>query len=205
MPSIAAPTLEQFISAILVLLGGVGGVLLVWWLDGRRVAHRDRRELIGATDLVCIELSANVASLELWLANAGRVPPLELRWEAWTANQRDIAVGMPRDVTARLAAGYYLVDYPYLDRVARLDPSPDRWRRLAAGRPPAVYFFYRQSPEPMVTWRERGTITTDAVKLATRVQNAQQANLRELQAQLRARGVPFPIEPQGPASAGEPE
>ena len=172
MPSIAAPTLEQFISAILVLLGGVGGVLLVWWLDGRRVAHRDRRELIGATDLVCIELSANVASLELWLANAGRVPPLELRWEAWTANQRDIAVGMPRDVTARLAAGYYLV---------------------------------RMLMHNMVTWRERGTITTDAVKLATRVQNAQQANLRELQAQLRARGVPFPIEPQGPASAGEPE
>jgi serine/threonine-protein kinase len=47
------------------------------------------------------------------------------------------------------AAGYYFVDYPYLGRVAREDPSPDRWRRLAAGRPSAVYFFYRQSPEPL--------------------------------------------------------
>jgi Protein kinase domain len=56
------------------------------------------------------------------------------------------------------AAGYYLVDYPYLNRVARLDPSPDRWRRLAAGRPPAVYFFYRQAAEPLVTTSTAGAL-----------------------------------------------
>ncbi len=56
------------------------------------------------------------------------------------------------------AAGYYYVDYPYLDRVARDDPSPDRWRRLAAGRPAAVYFFYRQSPEPLVATSTAGQL-----------------------------------------------
>jgi serine/threonine-protein kinase len=56
------------------------------------------------------------------------------------------------------AAGYYLVDFPYLDRVARDDPSSDRWRRLAAERPPAVYYFYRQSPEPLVATSTSGEL-----------------------------------------------
>jgi hypothetical protein len=47
-------------------------------------------------------------------------------------------------------AGYYYVDYPYLNRVASDDPSPERWRCLATGRLAAVYFLYRQSPEPLV-------------------------------------------------------
>jgi serine/threonine-protein kinase len=55
-------------------------------------------------------------------------------------------------------AGYYLVDYPYLGRVMREDPFPDRWRHLAGGRPPAVYFFYRQSPEPLTATSTSGEL-----------------------------------------------
>ncbi len=56
------------------------------------------------------------------------------------------------------AAGHYLVDYPYLDRVARQDPWPGRWQPLAVGRPPAVYFFCRQSREPLVATSTSGEI-----------------------------------------------
>jgi serine/threonine-protein kinase len=48
------------------------------------------------------------------------------------------------------SSGYFLVDYPYLDRVAREVASSDRWRQLAGGRPAAVYYFYRQSPAALV-------------------------------------------------------
>jgi serine/threonine-protein kinase len=72
-------------------------------------------------------------------------PPAEM---ARRARQFLADLGYPDPPTD--AAGHYLVDNPYLDRVAREDPSPGRWRHLAGGRPPAVYFFYRQSPEPLV-------------------------------------------------------
>jgi serine/threonine-protein kinase len=105
---------------------------------------------VGVTLLV---LLAGGLWLIAWLNDRdgllGRVPvtqpPAEM---ARRARQLLADFGYP-DAPAD-AAGYYLVDFPYLDRVARDDPSPDRWRHLAAERPPAVYFFYRQSPEPLV-------------------------------------------------------
>jgi eukaryotic-like serine/threonine-protein kinase len=40
----------------------------------------------------------------------------------------------------------FAADEKYLDYVAKHDPSPDRWRRLATGRPPAIFFWLRQGP-----------------------------------------------------------
>jgi serine/threonine-protein kinase len=37
----------------------------------------------------------------------------------------------------------------YVGYVNRTDPSPGRWRALGTGRPAALYFFYRESPEPL--------------------------------------------------------
>ena len=39
-------------------------------------------------------------------------------------------------------------DREYLDYVHNTDPSVSRWDRLRTGQPAAIYFWYRQSPEP---------------------------------------------------------
>ncbi len=53
--------------------------------------------------------------------------------------------GQPKDV----AYGFEREDQ-YLEYVAKNDSSPDRWNRLHAGRPAALYFWYRQSPDYLV-------------------------------------------------------
>ncbi len=50
---------------------------------------------------------------------------------------KDVAYGFERDDQ-------------YLEFVAKNDRSPDRWKRLNAGRPAAIYFWFRQSPEHLV-------------------------------------------------------
>jgi eukaryotic-like serine/threonine-protein kinase len=40
----------------------------------------------------------------------------------------------------------------YLRHIARADPSIDRWRRVSAGPPPAITFWYRTSPREMLPW-----------------------------------------------------
>jgi eukaryotic-like serine/threonine-protein kinase len=42
---------------------------------------------------------------------------------------------------------------PYLDHVTESDKSPTRWNRLPRGEPPAVLFWYRQSPRWLRTLR----------------------------------------------------
>ena len=70
-----ASALARLGDAAPVLAGGAGGAILVWWLDGRRVARRERRQVIGAAELIGLELAANVSSLEIWLASSGHAPP----------------------------------------------------------------------------------------------------------------------------------
>jgi hypothetical protein len=43
--------------------------------------------------------------------------------------------------------------------IAQRDPSPDRWDRLGAGQPAAVYFWYRESPAPLGPASRWGTVT----------------------------------------------
>jgi serine/threonine-protein kinase len=50
-------------------------------------------------------------------------------------------------------------DFAYLQHVLENDRSVDRWSRLASGQPAAVYFWYRQSPQPMVPAEPGGTVT----------------------------------------------
>jgi len=50
----------------------------------------------------------------------------------------------------------------YLRYVAEHDKSPERWKRLAANQPPAVLFWYRQSPRTLVPKnREWGMVEYD--------------------------------------------
>jgi serine/threonine-protein kinase len=40
------------------------------------------------------------------------------------------------------------IDREYLKHVHDTDQSPSRWARLSSGQPAAIYFWYRQSPQP---------------------------------------------------------
>ena len=56
------------------------------------------------------------------------------------------------------AAGFEL-DEAYLDHIESRDDSPTRWAQLAAGRPAAMRFWYRQSPRQLVPDNMLGTVT----------------------------------------------
>ena len=62
---------------------------------------------------------------------------------------------MPKDV----AYGFERDD-AYLEYVERTDASPGRWSRLYMGRPAALYFWYRQSPDYLVA-RSQAKITPE--------------------------------------------
>src|SRR5262249_6437588 len=42
-------------------------------------------------------------------------------------------------------------DGEYLGYIEKENPSPTRWDVLGSGRPPAVFFWYRQSPGPLMS------------------------------------------------------
>jgi len=44
----------------------------------------------------------------------------------------------------------FRVDADYLNYLEQRDDSPNRWNKLAAGRPAGIYFWYRQSPRALV-------------------------------------------------------
>ncbi|MDQ2913628.1 MAG: DUF5677 domain-containing protein [Chloroflexota bacterium] len=163
--------LAQFVAgrigdALPVLLGGAGGAFLVWWLDGRRVAGRERRDLVGALELVCLEIAGNIAMTELWLnpiRPANGFAPIELRWDAWTNHQTTLARNLPRDLVGQVGVGYELA---------------------------------RTLMHNVEVARRRGSLVDADLSLARRVRNWQQANLQGLQQFLRERlGIRFTREP----------
>jgi hypothetical protein len=165
--------LLQFIAqrvgdALPVLLGGAGGALLIWWLDGRRIAGRERRELIGALELVGLELAGNSAQAEYWMR-----PPaeqglkefrlIELRWEAWASHQTTLARNVPRDLVGQIGVGYELA---------------------------------RALMHNVGVARSRGRLIDHDMALARRTHDWQAANLRELQKFMRTKlKVAFTLEP----------
>jgi hypothetical protein len=142
----------------------------VWWLDGRRIGWRERRELIGAIELVCLELAANGVHAHEWAKLLEGATPgtsitrIELRWEAWVANQRVLAAGLPRGIIGRLGVSYNL----------------------------ARMLMYNAAVA-----EKKGQIGRNDMAIARRVRDHTQASLRELQGALRDFGVHFEIEPIG--------
>ncbi len=63
----------------------------------------------------------------------------------------------PPDPPLQFATGFD-TDQEYFRRVRETDRSLGRWDSLATGDPAVVYFWYRQSPRPMVTSLMRGRI-----------------------------------------------
>ena len=52
----------------------------------------------------------------------------------------------------------FAVDSDYLQYVAQHDRSPHRWDVLAAGQPPALQYWYRLSPRPLVSSHVTGRV-----------------------------------------------
>ncbi len=162
-----------------VLLGGAGGVLLVWWLDGIRTRRRERHSLVGATDLVAMELGANITQAHIWgvIATQPRdcpnpgAPPIEMLSRAWVANQNELARALPRELVGHIEIAY---------QNSRL-------------------FGYN-----IEAARKRQHLTEGDIAMASHARDLMQTVLRELQAFQRTRlDVKFMIEPQGPTETGD--
>jgi len=52
----------------------------------------------------------------------------------------------------------FAVDAEYVQHLAEHDRSPHRWDALASGQPPALQFWYRQSPRPLVSSHFAGRV-----------------------------------------------
>jgi hypothetical protein len=63
----------------------------------------------------------------------------------------------PATVATDRATGFGIAG-DYFRRVGETDQSPGRWAGLATGQPPVVYFWYRQSPRPLVTTQVTGRV-----------------------------------------------
>src|SRR5439155_21081138 len=109
------------------------------------------RPAIGLAVLAAVALGLGLTAL---LADQSalyrRVPLARPGEQARRARQILADLGYP-DPPAD-AAGHYRVDADYLQFVSKTDPSPRRWDGLTTGEPAAMYFFYRESREPLVPW-----------------------------------------------------
>ncbi len=71
-------------------------------------------------------------------------PPVVLARDA-----QELLAKLGHDAQAVSRSHGFDVHHAYLDYIEKTDPSPRRWDRLSGG-PPAVYFWYRQSPRVMI-------------------------------------------------------
>jgi serine/threonine-protein kinase len=65
------------------------------------------------------------------------------------------------DAPARSRAQGFGLDEQYIAWVHKVDRTSGRWEKLAAARPGPIYFWYRQSPQFMVSKDEIGMVTLD--------------------------------------------
>ena len=79
-----------------------------------------------------------------------RMVPFEKTPAVLEDKARDLlrSVGAP---PALDSAKGFRVDLDYADWIRRNDSSPQRWKPLAAGQPPIVALWYRQSPRPLAS------------------------------------------------------
>ncbi len=82
--------------------------------------------------------------------------PLDKAPEALADRAAEIVRRLGHDAPAADAAWGFEVLTEYLRYIRETDTSSHRWDRLASGRPPGIYFWYRQSPQHMVPVVEEG-------------------------------------------------
>ncbi|MGH9866776.1 MAG: serine/threonine-protein kinase [Candidatus Polarisedimenticolia bacterium] len=79
------------------------------------------------------------------------VAGLELSAPVLAQKAREALTSLGHQAPAEQEAYGFQPVNPWLDWLERNDPSPDRWKSLAGGRPPGITFWFRQSPRLMVS------------------------------------------------------
>ena len=96
------------------------------------------------------------------------------------------------------------LDWGYLGYVREKDSAPGRWQRaLAAGTPPALQFWYRQSPRPIVSLLPGGRVY--AGKPAMDVTDMASVSYDASGRLLRFAAIPPQLEDEKPATAVAPD
>jgi hypothetical protein len=86
-----------------------------------------------------------------------RVVPLDKPPAVLEDRARGLLASLRVELSGHHVSGF-AVDNDYLRR-ARSQPSSDRWKELAEGRPPVMAFWYRQSPRPLISSRMSGRVS----------------------------------------------
>jgi serine/threonine-protein kinase len=110
-----------------------------------------------------IGLMATVAGIILFLLLSDRYSLLR---RAPFEKSPEVLADRARDLILRLGYTDPPADYAYgpghllsyLRYIEAHDPSAGRWDRLATGRPPALFFWYRQSPRPLKPFSHDGQV-----------------------------------------------
>jgi serine/threonine-protein kinase len=109
------------------------------------------RPAVAASLFACV---LAVLALTCWLSkyvSLHRLTPLEKPPEVLRARAQEIARRLGyADAPADSEYGMY-ASLGYLRHMAEHERSPAWWEKLRAGDPSAYYFWYRQSPRPLVT------------------------------------------------------
>jgi len=79
------------------------------------------------------------------------IVPMEKSPELLAERARDIVGRLGHTAPAVDTRYGFEVDEDYLEHVESRTKAADRWNQLSTGMPPAIYFWYRQSPVPMVS------------------------------------------------------
>jgi serine/threonine-protein kinase len=87
-----------------------------------------------------------------------RLAPVERSPAALEDRARDLVRTLGYDAKPADARVGFAIDSDYLQYVAQHDRSPHRWDVLAAGQPPALQFWYRQGPRPLVSSHLTGRV-----------------------------------------------
>ncbi|PYQ24966.1 MAG: hypothetical protein DMF81_03895 [Acidobacteria bacterium] len=117
--------------------------------------------LSPAAAWACLAIAAAGVALFALLSRPvmlARIVPIEKSPAALEDRARDLVRTLgyadpPADARVGLT-----VDADYLQYVAEHDRSPHRWDTLASGQPPALQFWYRQSPRPLVSTHLAGRV-----------------------------------------------
>lgn len=115
------------------------------------------------TAFICLSACLGCLLLIVLLSGKGllhRSVPLEMRPEVLADRAHSLAQSLGYSSPPVDVEYGFLRNDDYLDYIVRNDPSPDRWNRLAASQPPALYFWYRQSPGYLVPYSQ-GKVTLE--------------------------------------------
>ncbi|HEX5707405.1 MAG TPA: serine/threonine-protein kinase [Pyrinomonadaceae bacterium] len=116
-------------------------------------------------------LAGAIVALAVSLALSGRAflhrrVPLERSAVGLKERAGEVARKLGYAEASDSAHGFY-VDEEYLNEIKKTDQSAARWERLRAGQPAAIYFWYRQSPYPLMPYNGRAVSSGDPPRITS--------------------------------------